>query len=225
MPAFSAPTTNPRSRTISSTISPNHEPRKYSSGHATWRRSALVSRPVAGAESLDRPRVCLRFVRPPRLHDPSTAHPPSPRTTNHGITLQATQRGGDLHWSRGRWRAQKASTDTKSRWRYPWAVDVTLLVVAARKGDEGAFRRLLELHRDAVSSTLFACGIRCTDTAHDLAQDTALRAWTKLDRLADPAAFSPWIRRIAANAARGPPATPDGSQGGGTRRGPGPVRR
>jgi RNA polymerase sigma-70 factor (ECF subfamily) len=81
-------------------------------------------------------------------------------------------------------------------------VDVTLLVVAARKGDEGAFRRLLELHRDAVSSTLFACGIRCTDTAHDLAQDTALRAWTKLDRLADPAAFSPWIRRIAANAAR-----------------------
>jgi RNA polymerase sigma-70 factor (ECF subfamily) len=85
---------------------------------------------------------------------------------------------------------------------YPWVVDVTLLVMAARKGDDNAFRRLLEIHRDAVTSTLYACGIRCTDTAHDLAQDTAIRAWTKLDRLSDPSAFSPWIRRIAANAAR-----------------------
>jgi hypothetical protein len=65
---------------------------------------------VAGAESLDRPRVCLRFLRPPRIHDPEPSHPQSLQTTNHGNTLQATQRGGDLHWSRGPWRAQKAST-------------------------------------------------------------------------------------------------------------------
>lgn len=81
-------------------------------------------------------------------------------------------------------------------------MDLARLVDAAREGDEEAFRTLLEAHRDAVASTLYACGIRCRDTASDLAQEAAIRAWTKLDRLTDAAAFSPWLRRIAANAAR-----------------------
>ncbi len=77
-----------------------------------------------------------------------------------------------------------------------------LLVRRACGGDEEAFRRLLDAHREAVVSTLVACGVRCPDTARDLAQDVALKAWRGLDGLADPRAFRAWLRRIAANAAR-----------------------
>ncbi|MCD4747941.1 MAG: sigma-70 family RNA polymerase sigma factor [Thermoanaerobaculales bacterium] len=80
--------------------------------------------------------------------------------------------------------------------------EVAALVRLARSGKEDAFRQLLEMHRQAVTSTLFACGVRCPETASDLAQDVALRAWLRLDRLADARAFPAWLRRIAANAAR-----------------------
>lgn len=61
---------------------------------------------------------------------------------------------------------------------------------------------MLEQHRSAVVSTLYACGVRCPETARDLAQDVALRAFKKLDVLKDPRTFPAWLRRIAANAAR-----------------------
>jgi RNA polymerase sigma-70 factor (ECF subfamily) len=76
------------------------------------------------------------------------------------------------------------------------------LIRDARRGDEDAFRELLESHREAVTSTLFACGVRTTETARDLAQETALRAWMRLGSLRETRSFSPWIRQIAANAAR-----------------------
>jgi len=76
------------------------------------------------------------------------------------------------------------------------------LVRDSRKGDEDAFRQLLEEHRDAITSTLVACGVRNNETAHDLAQETALRAWTRLESLRDPSTFSAWVRQIAANVTR-----------------------
>ena len=79
---------------------------------------------------------------------------------------------------------------------------IELLARRARKGDHDAFRTLLNEHRGVVVSTLFACGVRCPETARDLAQEVALRAWTKLDVLKDPRTFPAWVRRIAANAAR-----------------------
>ncbi len=79
---------------------------------------------------------------------------------------------------------------------------IELLVRKAQGRDQNAFRILLGEHRGAVVSTLFACGVRCEETARDLAQDVALRAWQKMDSLADPRAFPAWLRRIAANAAR-----------------------
>jgi RNA polymerase sigma factor (sigma-70 family) len=79
---------------------------------------------------------------------------------------------------------------------------VERLARRAGRGDENAFRELLEAHRGAVTSTLVACGVRCPETARDLAQDVALRAWRNLDRLQDPRSFTAWIRRVAANAAR-----------------------
>lgn len=72
----------------------------------------------------------------------------------------------------------------------------------ARQGDDDAFRTLLNEHRAAVASTLFACGVRCPETARDLAQEVALRVWTHLEQLKDVRAFPSWVRRIAANAAR-----------------------
>jgi len=79
---------------------------------------------------------------------------------------------------------------------------IEFLVRRARKGDHDAFRTLLDEHRSAIVSTLFACGVRCPETARDLAQEVALRAWTKLEVLKDPRTFPAWVRRIAANATR-----------------------
>jgi RNA polymerase sigma-70 factor (ECF subfamily) len=79
---------------------------------------------------------------------------------------------------------------------------IATLVERSRAGDDDAFRELLQLHRPAVTSTLLACGVRCEDTAGDLAQEVATRVWTGLASLSDPRAFPAWIRRIAANAAR-----------------------
>ena len=76
------------------------------------------------------------------------------------------------------------------------------LVESARAGDQEAFRELLQGQRDAVVSTLVACGVRSPETAQDLAQEVALRAWRRLDDLREPRTFRPWLRRIAANAAR-----------------------
>jgi RNA polymerase sigma-70 factor (ECF subfamily) len=79
---------------------------------------------------------------------------------------------------------------------------IELLAARARRGDHEAFRILLEEHRGSVVSTLYACGVRCPETARDLAQDVALRAFRKLDALKDLRTFPAWLRRIAANAAR-----------------------
>ncbi len=84
-----------------------------------------------------------------------------------------------------------------SRWD-----EIAALVRRARRGDEAAFAELLERHREAVTSTLIACGVRSRETARDLAQDVAIRAWRSLERLEDPRSFPAWLRRIAANAAR-----------------------
>ena len=80
--------------------------------------------------------------------------------------------------------------------------EIELLAGRARRGDHEAFRLLLEQHRSVVVSTLYACGVRCEETARDLAQDVALRAFKKIDSLKDPRTFPAWLRRIAANAAR-----------------------
>ena len=76
------------------------------------------------------------------------------------------------------------------------------LVRRARSGDEQAFSELLQTHRAAITSTLVACGVRQPETAQDLAQDVALKAWSRLSSLNDPRTFKAWVRRIAANAAR-----------------------
>lgn len=79
---------------------------------------------------------------------------------------------------------------------------VAVLVRRARRGDEDAFRRLLESQRATIVSTLAACGVRSRDTAFDLGQEVALRVWSALPELRDPRALGGWLRRITANVAR-----------------------
>ncbi len=79
---------------------------------------------------------------------------------------------------------------------------VAVLARRARRGDEDAFRRLLESQQATIASTLVACGVRSRDTAFDLGQEVALRVWRRLPELRDPQAFGGWLRRITANVAR-----------------------
>lgn len=68
----------------------------------------------------------------------------------------------------------------------------------ARKGDQHAFRLLVERH----SSAVFRLAYRMTGNeqdAEDVVQETFLRAYKQLHRFDGRAAFSTWLHRIAAN--------------------------
>ena len=75
------------------------------------------------------------------------------------------------------------------------------LVSAALGGDEAAFTRLVDSHKEVV----FAIAVSRTgdfDAASDIAQEVSLRAYIGLRRLQDPARFSGWLRTIAENRCR-----------------------
>src|SRR5208282_6382525 len=68
----------------------------------------------------------------------------------------------------------------------------------ARKGDQLAFRALVERH----SRSVFRLAFRMTGNeqdAEDMVQETFLRAWKQMHRYDGRAAFSTWIYRIASN--------------------------
>jgi len=68
----------------------------------------------------------------------------------------------------------------------------------ARKGDQRAFRLLVERH----SRSIFRLAFRMTGNeqdAEDMVQETFLRAWKQMHRYDGRAAFSTWIYRIASN--------------------------
>ena len=69
----------------------------------------------------------------------------------------------------------------------------------ARRGDMRAFEQLVERHRD----TVFRVAARVTGEAdaEDVAQDTFLRAFHRLDRYQGEGAFRAWVLQIAHNAA------------------------
>ena len=74
-------------------------------------------------------------------------------------------------------------------------------ICAAQSGDEAAFGRLVERYKDSV----FATVVTITgdfDAAHDVGQETFLRAWSVIARLEDAASFGPWLRTIARNCSR-----------------------
>ena len=81
------------------------------------------------------------------------------------------------------------------------------LVVRAQQGDRTAFTGLMERHRDslvaAVTSRL-GSHLRKRIDAHDVLQETALRAFARIEHFQwlGPESFSRWLHRIAVNVIR-----------------------
>ncbi len=75
-----------------------------------------------------------------------------------------------------------------------------VLVEKTKLGERTAFAELVELYKDKIFNYLYRLtGSR--EDAEDLAQETFLRAYAKIDTFDTTLRFSPWIYRIAQNAA------------------------
>lgn len=73
-----------------------------------------------------------------------------------------------------------------------------LLVIGCLRGDEDAFRQLVERHRPRLHA--LACGIlQDGDQASDAVQDAFLKAYGALGEYRGRGAFGAWIRRILVN--------------------------
>jgi len=73
--------------------------------------------------------------------------------------------------------------------------DDRALAAASRRGDLAAFDRLVERHRDVVLRV--ASRVVGADDAEDVAQDTFLRAFHRLDGYRGDGPFRAWLLRIA----------------------------
>ncbi len=74
------------------------------------------------------------------------------------------------------------------------------LVVAAQKGDQGAFGALVRLHQRRAYAVARAI-VGTHEDAEDAVQDGFLHAYRALDRFLPDQAFGAWLHRIVANAA------------------------
>lgn len=77
----------------------------------------------------------------------------------------------------------------------------SLLIRAAQAGEQASFGKLVDLHKDTV---LIFLTVRMHDRseAEDLAQETFLTAWKRLQDFDPEAAMGPWLRGIAHNLLR-----------------------
>ena len=73
------------------------------------------------------------------------------------------------------------------------------VVAAARRGDEGAFRALVDPHRRELHAHCYRMLASLQD-AEDALQETLFRAWRGLGGLEDGRSLRPWLFRIATNA-------------------------
>lgn len=79
--------------------------------------------------------------------------------------------------------------------------DDVALVAAAIAGDRRALRALYDRHRPAVARVARGFATLDRDEADDIVQDTFIRAFENLPKLANPARFASWILAIARNRA------------------------
>ena len=73
-------------------------------------------------------------------------------------------------------------------------------IKAARRGDQAAFRRLVEAHARPLQRTCQRL-LGDASSAEDALQDAFLAAWRGLPNFDGRSAFSSWLHRIAVNAA------------------------
>jgi RNA polymerase sigma-70 factor (ECF subfamily) len=85
------------------------------------------------------------------------------------------------------------------------AAQEAVLVSRARQGDEDAWTRLVRCHQEPVFRLAYLMLGNSQDAAsqaEDVAQETFVRAYLKLDRFEDGRPLRPWLLAIAANLAR-----------------------
>lgn len=80
------------------------------------------------------------------------------------------------------------------------APDDASLIESARRGERQAFGVIVERYYRAAYSSAYAVLGNAGD-AEEIAQETFVQAWQKLDRLREPAALPGWIWRIARDTA------------------------
>lgn len=80
-------------------------------------------------------------------------------------------------------------------------VDEAVLVERASAGDMEAFEELVMRHADRLFATLRSFGLDELE-AHEVAQETFLRAWRSLPRFEGRSRFFTWLYRIAFNEAQ-----------------------
>jgi len=78
------------------------------------------------------------------------------------------------------------------------SVSETRLVEEARKGRQASFGQLVRLYERRLLRVLMRF-IRDVDLAEDLAQETFLRAYERLDQFDPARRFGPWLFRIGVN--------------------------
>ncbi|MCD6179743.1 MAG: sigma-70 family RNA polymerase sigma factor [Bacteroidales bacterium] len=78
--------------------------------------------------------------------------------------------------------------------------DDSFYIEEVLKGNSSAYAPLVEKHKGMVYTICFRI-VRKAEEAEELAQDTFLKAFDKLDKFRGDAKFSTWLYRIAYNAA------------------------
>ena len=71
---------------------------------------------------------------------------------------------------------------------------------AARSGDRAAFARLVQATQRMVASIALAV-TRDVAASEDIAQETFLSAWQRLESMREPESLLPWLRQVARNRA------------------------
>ena len=77
----------------------------------------------------------------------------------------------------------------------------SLLIQRAQKGDTGAFNFLMTKYYPRVYASLFAF-TKSKEDSEDLAQQTFIKVWKKIDSFRGDSAFFTWVYRIAINLAK-----------------------
>ncbi len=77
-------------------------------------------------------------------------------------------------------------------------VRIRRLVQKARGGDEDAFGELVKTYHQRVYSLAYGLSGRADD-AHEIAQQTWIKAWQKLSSFKEDAGFFTWVYRVASN--------------------------
>ncbi len=82
----------------------------------------------------------------------------------------------------------------------PLSNDLTNIIHAAQRGDEHAFRQLLERHYEYVYRIAYRVLLN-TDDARDAAQEVFIKVWRNIGTFNTAMNFTTWLYRIVANTA------------------------